>query len=80
MSLPSENKVAVIHVVQIHMHFRFLRNKKWLTRHIAIPTGNTQALQQSIFRENRLKVFDLHPPPGRLLSFVAQIITCKVRC
>ena len=31
---------------------------------------------QSIFREN----LDLHPSLERLLSFVAWIITCKVRC
>jgi len=72
--------MAAIHVVQIHTHARILRSKKWPTRHVAVPTGNAQASQQSIFRENCLKLFDLHPPLGRLLSFVAQIITCKVKC
>ena len=57
--------MAAIHVVQIHMYARFLQ------RHVAIPTGNAQALQLSIFRENRLKIFDLHPPLGKLLLFVA---------
>ena len=47
--------MATIRVVQIHMHAHFTRSKKWLTRHVAVPTGNTQASQQSIFRENRLK-------------------------
>ena len=30
--------------------------KKWPTRHIAVPTGNPQASQQSIYRENRVKL------------------------
>ena len=47
--------MAAIRVVQIHTHVRFLWSKKWPTRHVAVPTGNTQASQQSIFRENRLK-------------------------
>ena len=33
----------------------FSWSKKWPTRHVAVPTGNAQASQQSIFRENRLK-------------------------
>ena len=32
------------------------------------------------FQRKLLKIFDLYPPLGRLLSFVARIITCKVRC
>ena len=51
----SENKTATIQVVQIHTQALFPRSKKWLTRHIAVPTGNAQASQKSIFRENRLK-------------------------
>ena len=46
--------MSAIHVVQIHMHAHFLWSKKWPTRHV-VPTGNAQASQQSIFRENRLK-------------------------
>ena len=47
--------MAASHDIQIHTHARFLQSKKWLTRHVAVPTGNAQASQQSIFRENRLK-------------------------
>ena len=47
--------MAAIHVVQIHTHARFLWSKKWLTRHVVVPTGNTLASQQNIFRENHLK-------------------------
>ena len=47
--------MAATHVVQIHMHAHFLRSKKWPTYHVAVPTGNALASQQSIFRENRLK-------------------------
>ena len=43
------------YVIQIHTHARFPRSKKWLTYHVAVPTGNALASQQSIFRENRLK-------------------------
>jgi len=42
-------------MVQIHTHAHFPRSKKWPTYHIAVLTGNALALQQSIFRENRLK-------------------------
>ena len=32
------------------------------------------------FQRESLKIFDLHPPLRRLVSFVAQIIAWKVRC
>ena len=53
----------------------FLWSKKWPTRHVAVPTGNAQASQQSTFRENRLKFSTLL----RLLSFVARtrLKSCK---
>ena len=47
--------MAASHVIQIHMHARFLQSKKWLTYHVAVQTGNALALQRSIFKENRLK-------------------------
>ena len=47
--------MATIRMVQIHTHARFLRSKKWLTRHVAVPTQETLKLRNSIFRENRLK-------------------------
>ena len=47
--------MAAIRVVQIHTHVRFPWSKKWPTCHVAVLTGNAQASQQSIFRENRLK-------------------------
>ena len=56
-----KNKMAASHVVksskfkvQIHTHACFPWSKKWLTYHVAIPTGNALASQRSIFRENRL--------------------------
>jgi len=51
----SQNKMSSSNMVQIHTHARFPRSKKWPTYHVAVPTGNTLALQRSIFRENRLK-------------------------
>ena len=50
-SLPSENKMAAIHVVQIHTHVRF----PWSKMADSSRTGNAQASQQSIFRENHSK-------------------------
>jgi len=43
--------MAAICVVQIHTHARFLQSKKWPTRHVAVPTGNAQASQQSILEK-----------------------------
>ena len=48
----SQEQTAFSHVVQIHTHARFPRNKKWLTYPYAVPAGNPLALQRSIFREN----------------------------
>ena len=45
-----KNKMAASHVVRMHV---FHRVKKWPTYHVAVPTGNALASQQSIFRENR---------------------------
>ena len=53
LSHASENKMAASHMVQIHVHFP--RSKKWPTYHVAVPTGNTLALQRGIFNENSLK-------------------------
>ena len=47
-----QNKMAASNVVQISTHARFPRSKKWPTYHVAVPTGNALASQQSIFREN----------------------------
>ena len=38
----------------IRMHV-FRKIKKWPTYHVAVPTGNALASQQSIFKENHLK-------------------------
>ena len=54
IELTSENKMTASHVVQIHMCAFFLLSKKWLTYHVAVPTGNTLALQRGIFNKNRL--------------------------
>ena len=50
----SQEQMAASHVVQIHTHACFLRSKKWPTYHVAVPTGNALALQQSIFRNDCL--------------------------
>ena len=55
------------------------KNGRLIVWPYAIQTWNALALQRSIFRENCLKVFDLHPLPRSLVSFVA-INTWKVRC
>ena len=67
-----KNKMAASHVVQIHTHARFPRSKKW-------PTCRTNRKRSSFatkhFQRKSLKIFDLHPPLRRLVSFVARIIT-----
>ena len=78
MSLSSENKMAAIHVVQINTHVRFPRSKKWPTHHVPVPTGTLKLLNKA-FSEKIAQNFDLHLLLGRLLSFVALIITFKVR-
>ena len=40
-----QEQTAASHVVQIHTHVRFPRSKKWLTYHVAEPTGNVPASQ-----------------------------------
>ena len=51
----SQEQMPASHVVQIHTHARFPRNKKWPTYHVAVPTGKALASQRSIFRVNLLK-------------------------
>ena len=50
-SLPSENKMAAIRVVQIHTYARFPRSKKWPTRHVVVPTQETLKLRNKAFLE-----------------------------
>ena len=74
MSLPSENKMATICVVQIHMHARFPRSKNgrlvmWPYQHRKRSSFATKHFQSKCF-----------VVLGKLLSFVARIITFKVRC
>ena len=63
----SQEQTAASQVVQIHTHVHCPRSKKWPTYHVAVPAD---------FQRK----FDLHLPPGRLVSFVAQINMWKVRC
>ena len=79
MSLPSENKMAAIYVVQIHTHAR-LR----IVKNGRLARSRTNRKRSSFatkhFQRKSLKIFDLHPPLRRLVSFVARIIAWKVRC
>ena len=54
LSHASENKMATSNVVQIHMYARFPWSTEWPT-YVAVPTGNTLALQWGVFSENCLK-------------------------
>ena len=82
MNVSPKNKMAASHVVQIHTHARFPRSKKWPTYHVAVCRTNRKcsSFATKHFQRKSLKIFDLHPPPRRLVSFVARINTWKVRC
>ena len=82
MNVSPKNKTATSHVVQIHTHARFLQSKTWPTYHVAVCCTNRKrsSFATKHFQRKSLKIFDLHPPPRRLVSFVAQINTWKVRC
>ena len=73
----SKNKAAASHVVQIHTHARFPRSKKWPTYHVVVCRTNRKrsSFATKHFQRKSLKIFDLHPPPRRLVSFVARINT-----
>ena len=74
-----KNKSAASHGVQIHTHAhaRFPQSKKWPSYHVA---RKRSSFATKHFQRKSLKIFDLHPPPRRLVSFVARINTKKVRC
>ena len=71
-----KNKMASSYVVQIHTHTHFPRSKKWPTYHVTVCRTNSKRSSFSMkhFQRKSLKIFDLHPPLRRLVSFVAQII------
>ena len=66
---------AASHVVQIHTHARFPRGKKWPTYRVAVCSTNRKrsSFATKHFQRKSLKIFDLHPPPRRLVSFVVRI-------
>ena len=41
----SQEQMAASHMVQIHTHAGFPLSKKWLSYHVAVPTGNALASQ-----------------------------------
>ena len=71
----SKNKTAASHAVKIHTHARFPRSEKWPTYHVAVCRTNRKrsSFATKHFQRKSLKIFDLHPPPRRLVSFVARI-------
>ena len=69
MNVSPTNKTAASHVVEIHTH---ARSKKWPTYHVAVCHTNRKrsSFATKHFQRESLKIFDLHPPPRRLVSFV----------
>ena len=53
---------------------RSLLRTKWPTYHTAVPRKRSSFATKHLQRKP-LKIFDLHPPLRRLISFVARIIT-----
>ena len=80
MNVSPKNKMAASHVVQIHTHARFPRSKKMADLACSRTNRKRPSFATKHFQRKSLKIFDLHPPLRRLVSFVARIITCKVRC
>ena len=74
----NERLSAASHVVQIHTHARFSRSKKkWPTYRVGVCRTNRKrsSFATKHFQRKSLKIFDLHPPLRRLVSFVARINT-----
>ena len=65
----------------IRMHV-FHGVKKWPTYNVAVCRTNRKcsSFAAKHFQRKSLKIFDLHLLPRRLVSVVARINTCKVRC
>ena len=70
-----KNKMAASHVVQIHTHARFPRSKKMVDLSCSCTNRKRSSFATKHFQRKSLKIFDLHPPLRRLVSFVARIIT-----
>ena len=68
-----KNRTAASHVVQIDMHVRFPRSKKWLTCHVGVWRTNRKrsSFATKHFQGKSFKLSHLHPPPRRLVLFVA---------
>ena len=66
---------AASHVVQIHTHARFPRSKKMADLSCSRTNRKRSSFATKHFQRKLLKIFDLHPPLRRLVSFVARIIT-----
>ena len=71
----SQNKMPATNVVQIHTHVRF----PWRMANLAYSRTNRKrsSFATKIFQRKSLKLFDLHLPLRKLVSFVARIIVWK---
>ena len=84
--LRTSNNSKVHHLVRKRQNLVVHQNggEAWLWRHVQTLYSRTNRKRSSFatkhFQRKSLKIFDLHPPLRRLVSFVAWIITWKVRC
>ena len=78
-SLPSENKMATINMVEIYTHAALSAESKMADSSCSRTNRKRSSFTTKHFQRKSLKIFDLHPLL-RLLLFVVRIITCKVRC
>jgi len=75
----SKNKTAASHMVQF-IRIRVFCGVKMADLSYSGTNRKCSSFATKHFRKKLLKIFDLHPPLRRLVSFVARIIMWKVRC
>jgi len=62
------------------IRMRVFRGVKMADLSYSRTNRNRSSFATKYFQRKSLKVFDLHPPLRRIVSFVARIITWKVKC
>ena len=75
----SQEQIAASHVSRF-IHMRVFRGVKMANLSCSCTNKKCSSFATKHFQRKSLKIFDLHLPLRRLVSFVAWITTRKVRC